>query len=103
GGGTAGNDRAPGALVFALHPHQTAYVVPAARTVPLPPDLPPEQGVFLANLETAVNVTLDAAPRLGETVLLSGLGVVGLLVLQTLRRTGVAEIIAVDALPARRA
>ena len=47
------------------------------------------EGVFLANLETAVNVVLDAAPRLGETVLLSGLGVVGLLVLQVLRRTGI--------------
>ncbi len=101
--GTAVDDRAPGDLVFALHPHQSAYVLPAARTVPLPPELPPEHGVFLANLETAVNVALDAAPRLGETVLLSGLGVVGLLVLQTLRQTGVAEIIAVDALPRRRA
>jgi 2-desacetyl-2-hydroxyethyl bacteriochlorophyllide A dehydrogenase len=101
--GAAVRDRAAGDLVFALHPHQTAYVLPAARTVPLPRDLPPEHGVFLANLETAVNVALDAAPRLGETVLLSGLGVVGLLVLQTLRRAGAAEIIAVDALPRRRA
>lgn len=101
--GAAVRDRAPGDLVFALHPHQSAYVLPAARTVRLPADLPPERGVFLANLETAVNVALDAAPRLGETVLLSGLGVVGLLVLQALRRTGVAEIIGVDALPRRRA
>jgi 2-desacetyl-2-hydroxyethyl bacteriochlorophyllide A dehydrogenase len=93
----------PGDLVFALHPHQDAYVLPAERAVVLPPDTPPERGVFLANLETAVNVTLDAAPRLGETVLLSGLGVVGLLVLQALRRTGVARIIAVDVLEARRA
>ncbi len=92
-----------GDLVFALHPHQSAYVLPASRAVPLPPDLPPEQGVFLANLETAVNVVLDAAPRLGETVLLSGLGVVGLLVLQALRRTGAAQVIAVDALAHRRA
>jgi threonine dehydrogenase-like Zn-dependent dehydrogenase len=95
--GAAVHNRAPGDLVFALHPHQSAYVLPAARTVPLPPEVPPEHGVFLANLETAVNVALDAAPRLGETVLLSGLGVVGLLVLQTLRRTGVAEIIALAA------
>jgi 2-desacetyl-2-hydroxyethyl bacteriochlorophyllide A dehydrogenase len=101
--GAAVRERAPGDLVFALCPHQSAYVLPAASTVLLSPDLPPEHGVFLANLETAVNVTLDAAPRLGETVLLSGLGPVGLLVLQTLRRTGVAEIIAVDAIPRRRA
>jgi 2-desacetyl-2-hydroxyethyl bacteriochlorophyllide A dehydrogenase len=101
--GEAVRDRAPGDLVFALHPNQSAYVVPAARAVPLPAGVPPEHGVFLANLETAVNVALDAAPRLGETVLLSGLGIVGLLVLQALLRTGVAEVIAVDALPRRRA
>lgn len=94
---------AVGDFVFALHPHQTAYVLPADSVVPLPADLPPERGVLLANLETAVNVVLDAAPRLAETVLLSGLGVVGLLVLQVLRRAGVGQVIAVDALPRRRA
>src|SRR5581483_11805988 len=35
--GVAVRDRAPGDLVFALHPHQSAYVVPAERAVPLPP------------------------------------------------------------------
>ncbi len=101
--GAAVRALAPGALIFALHPHQDAYVLPAERAVLLPPGLPPEHGVFLANLETAVNVALDAAPRFGETVLLSGLGVVGLLVLQVLRRTGVHQVIAVDPLPTRRA
>src|SRR5215208_1612553 len=46
----------PGNLVFALHPHQDAYRLPAERAVVLPPDTPPERGIFLANLETAVNV-----------------------------------------------
>jgi 2-desacetyl-2-hydroxyethyl bacteriochlorophyllide A dehydrogenase len=101
--GAGVEDLAPGDLVFALHPHQSAYVLPASYVVRLPPDLPPEVGVFLANLETAVNVVLDATPRLGETVLLSGLGIVGLLVLQLLRRTGVEQVLAVDPLPARRA
>jgi 2-desacetyl-2-hydroxyethyl bacteriochlorophyllide A dehydrogenase len=101
--GAGVQDPAPGDLVFAHHPHQSAYVLPASHVVRLPPDLPAEAGVFLANLETAVNVVLDAAPRLGETVLLSGLGVVGLLVLQLLRRSGVEQVLAVDPLPARRA
>jgi 2-desacetyl-2-hydroxyethyl bacteriochlorophyllide A dehydrogenase len=101
--GAAVRDLAPGALVFALHPHQDAYVLPAERAVPLPAGVPADHGVFLANLETAVNVALDAAPRLGETVLLCGLGVVGLLVLQALLRTGVEQVIAVDPLPHRRA
>lgn len=56
-----------GDRVFALHPHQSEYVVPAASLVRLPVGLPPEAGVFAANVETALNVLLDAPPRLGET------------------------------------
>src|SRR5205085_942005 len=55
---------ARGQLVFALHPHQSRFVVPSTLAVPLPETLQPELGVFLANVETAVNVMLDAAPRL---------------------------------------
>jgi 2-desacetyl-2-hydroxyethyl bacteriochlorophyllide A dehydrogenase len=92
----------PGDLVFTLHPHQDEYVVPATMPVPLPPALPAELGVFLANVETAVNILLDAAPRLGERVLIFGQGVVGLLVTQLLRRAGVGLVVAVDVLPERR-
>jgi 2-desacetyl-2-hydroxyethyl bacteriochlorophyllide A dehydrogenase len=91
-----------GDLVFVHHPHQTEYVVPAEIPVRLPPRLDPTAGVFLANMETAVNVVLDAAPRLGERVLVFGQGVVGLLITQLLRRTGVSETSVIDPLPARR-
>ena len=59
-------------------------------------------GVFLANVETATNIVLDAAPRLGERVAVFGQGVVGLLITQLLRRTGVSQIIVVDPLAHRR-
>ena len=93
----------PGDLVFALHPHQTDYVVRERLTVQLDDEGDPETAVFLANLETAVTVTQDAHPRLGDRVVVFGLGVVGLLVLQLLRRAGVGRIVAVDPLPVRRA
>lgn len=92
-----------GDAVFCLHPHQNEYIVPESLATSLPPDLKPELGVFLANLETAVNVMLDAAPRLGERVLVFGLGVVGLLLVQLLRRAGAALVLCVDPLAARRA
>jgi threonine dehydrogenase-like Zn-dependent dehydrogenase len=57
--------------------------------------------VFLANLETAINVVLDAKPRLGEVVAVFGQGVVGLLVTQLLRRSG-ARVIAVEPSALRR-
>jgi 2-desacetyl-2-hydroxyethyl bacteriochlorophyllide A dehydrogenase len=91
-----------GDIVFVHHPHQTEYVVPEAMPVRLPTGLDPELGVFLANVETATNVLLDAAPRLAERVIVFGQGVVGLLITQLLRRTGVGHITVVDPIERRR-
>jgi 2-desacetyl-2-hydroxyethyl bacteriochlorophyllide A dehydrogenase len=91
-----------GQMVFVLHPHQTRFVVDSGFTVELPERLDPELGVFLANTETAVNILLDAAPRLGERVAVFGQGVVGLLVTQLLRRVGAGRVIAVDPIERRR-
>jgi 2-desacetyl-2-hydroxyethyl bacteriochlorophyllide A dehydrogenase len=91
-----------GDVVFVLHPHQTEYVVPESMPVLLPRGLSPELGVFVANMETAVNIVLDVAPRLGERVIVFGQGVVGLLITQLLRRTGASEIAVVDPIEARR-
>jgi 2-desacetyl-2-hydroxyethyl bacteriochlorophyllide A dehydrogenase len=90
-------------LVFVHHPHQTEYVVAADAPVRLPADLPPETGVFSANLETAVTVVLDARPRLGEAVLVVGQGVVGLLITMLLQRVGARPIMTVDLHERRRA
>lgn len=88
--------------VFVLHPHQTEYVVSASMPIRLPRGLAPELGVFVANLETAVNIVLDAAPRLGERVVVFGQGVVGLLITQLLKRTGISQLVAVDPVARRR-
>src|SRR5207253_2772917 len=93
---------AEGDAVFVHHPHQAAYVVPATAAVRLPSDLDPTLGVFLANLETATNVVLDAAPRLGERVAIFGQGAVGLLITQLTRRTGAGHVVAVDPIARRR-
>ena len=72
--GIAGRD------VFCLHPHQTAYVVPAAAVIPLPAGVPPGRAVLAANMETALNVVWDAAAMPGERVHVIGAGVVGCLI-----------------------
>lgn len=90
-----------GDLVFALHPHQDEYVLPASLVHRLPDGATAEQGVFLANLETAINVVLDAKPRLGERVAIFGQGVVGLLVTQLLDRAG-AYVVAIEPSGLRR-
>lgn len=92
----------PGDPVFVHHPHQSTYVVPEAMPVRLPDGLDPTLGVFLANVETAANVVIDAAPRLGERVAVFGQGVIGLLITQLLRRTGPGQIIVVEPVARRR-
>lgn len=93
---------APGDLVFALHPHQTIFNLPAASALRLPAEIDPLLGVFTANLETAVNIVHDTPLHFGETALVFGQGVVGLLVAQVLRLAGARRVIAVEPAPLRR-
>jgi 2-desacetyl-2-hydroxyethyl bacteriochlorophyllide A dehydrogenase len=88
--------------VFAHHPHQDVFVVPARMAVRLPDDLDPLLGVFSANLETALNIVHDTPVRLGETALIFGQGVVGLLVALLLKRAGAGPVLVVDPLEERR-
>jgi 2-desacetyl-2-hydroxyethyl bacteriochlorophyllide A dehydrogenase len=92
----------PNDLVFAHHPHQETFTVPAAMPVSLPDGTDPSAGVFFANLETALNVVHDTPLHLGETALVFGQGVVGLLVTQLLKRAGADRVLAVEPMEGRR-
>jgi len=91
-----------GDLVFTYTPHSSVSVVRWGDLVVLPSLADPRLGVFIANLNTALNGALDARPSLGDVVVVSGLGVIGLILVQLLRRAGVASIVAVDLLEQRR-
>ena len=91
-----------GDLVFVHHPHQEVFTVPAALPVPLPAGTGPAAGVFFANLETALNVVHDTPLRLGETALVFGQGVVGLLITQLLKRAGAHRVLVVEPVQRRR-
>ena len=91
----------PGDLVFVHHPHQDVFTVPADFPVRLPHDLDPLRAVFFANMETALNVVHDVHARLGETALVFGQGVVGLLVTRLLEMSGI-RVLAVEPLSIRR-
>lgn len=92
-----------GRLVFCLHPHQDRYVVPADAVTPLPDGVPPERAVIAANMETAVNGVWDAAPGVGDRVVVVGAGVVGMLVAWLVARVPATDVVLVDPNPSRRA
>jgi len=89
--------------VFCLFPHQTRYVVPADRVVPLPAGLPAARAVLAANMETAVNALWDAAPAVGDRISVIGAGVVGCLVAALCARLPGVEVELIDIDPARAA
>jgi threonine dehydrogenase-like Zn-dependent dehydrogenase len=91
-----------GRRVFAFFPHQDRFDVADEDVVALPDDLPWEDAVFLASMETAVNACQDANPVPGETVLVAGQGVIGLLVCEVLRRSHHGPVITLDRHPMRR-
>jgi 2-desacetyl-2-hydroxyethyl bacteriochlorophyllide A dehydrogenase len=68
-----------GRLIFAFQPHATHFVADPSMLLLVPEGISPEAACFLPNMETAVNLVQDAAPILGEQVLVLGQGVIGLL------------------------
>jgi threonine dehydrogenase-like Zn-dependent dehydrogenase len=91
-----------GKTVFAFQPHASHFSCTPDQLIPVPDDISPEAAIFLANMETAVNLLMDAKPLLGERVLVLGQGVVGLLVTGLLAQFPLAQVCAVDAIAARR-
>jgi hypothetical protein len=92
-----------GRAVFALHPHQTLFDLPAEAVVPLPPDLPARRAVLAANMETALNATWDAAPLPAGRIAVVGAGVVGALTGFLCAQTAGTEVTLVDVEPSRAA
>ena len=91
-----------GRLVFAFQPHASHFVASAASLKPLPDDIEPEAGVFLPNMETAVNLVQDGSPGLGERVVVLGQGIVGLLLSSLLAQFPLQRLWALDGIAARR-
>ncbi len=90
-----------GRTVFCLHPHQTAYVVPAAAVTVVPADVPAGRAVLAGLVETAVNALWDAGPLLGDRVAVVGAGTLGCCVARLLARIPGVTVTLVDVDSAR--
>ncbi len=91
-----------GQRVYGTWGHRTEHVVTAdyARSRILAPHVDPILGIFSQIGAIALNGILDAEIRLGETVAVFGLGVVGQLVAQLARLSG-ARVVVVDLIESR--
>jgi 2-desacetyl-2-hydroxyethyl bacteriochlorophyllide A dehydrogenase len=97
-----GPEAVRGRNVFALHPHQERFVLPAGMLTVLPDDLPPRRATLAANMETALNAVWDSGLVPGDRVAVVGAGVVGLLVANLAARTAGCDVTVVDPAVARQ-
>lgn len=91
-----------GRLVFSFQPHTSCFLAAPQDLIALPADIAPENAVFLANMETAVNLVMDGAPLIGERVAVFGQGIVGLLTAALLAQFPLSSLVALDRYPLRR-
>ena len=89
-------------LVFAFHPHESAFVEDPNTLQLLPESVSADDAVFLPNMETAVNLVMDGRPVVGENVLVIGQGIVGLLTTAILSQFPLAKLITIDPFALRR-
>lgn len=100
----AGADAArlrPGMRVYAWAPVADRHVLPAAAVHPLG-RLAPEQALCIDPASFALGGVIDGAVRAGETVLVTGLGAIGLFAIQYCVAAG-ATVIAASRFARRRA
>ncbi|WP_228488933.1 zinc-dependent alcohol dehydrogenase [Raineyella fluvialis] len=92
-----------GATVYGIWGHRTEAVVAVdhVRRRIMPAGLDPLLGIFSRMGSIALNGVHDARIRIGETVVVFGLGVLGLIVVQLAKASG-ATVIGVDGVAARR-
>jgi 2-desacetyl-2-hydroxyethyl bacteriochlorophyllide A dehydrogenase len=90
-----------GRVVFALHPHQTRFVVPVDAVHIVPDGVPAERAVLAANVETAINGLWDARPHIGDRIVVVGAGTIGCLVAWLAARMPGADVELVDTNPRR--
>ncbi len=106
--GTAVDHLRLGDLVHLLSPHRQTHTFDPknapyrGRLHALPPELSPDQAIFIALAGVALQAVHDAQIKLGDRVAIFGLGAIGLLAVQLARLDGAAWIDAIDPIAMRR-
>jgi threonine dehydrogenase-like Zn-dependent dehydrogenase len=100
---TQGPPELLGREVFALHPHQDIFAVPAEAALPLPEGVPARRAILAANMETALNAVWDGEAGPCDRTLVVGAGAVGLLIANILGRMPGLELFVCDVNAGRRA
>ncbi len=97
----AGPPERLGQRVFCLYPHQSRFTLPEGAAIPVPEEVPTRRAVLAAQIETALNATWDAAPRIGDRIAVVGAGAIGCLTAWLCARLPGTQVTLIDPNPAR--
>jgi 2-desacetyl-2-hydroxyethyl bacteriochlorophyllide A dehydrogenase len=100
--GSRADSKLAGRLFFSFQPHTTHFVTRSDTIFLIPESVSPESACFFPNTETAVNLVQDAAPILGERVLVLGQGIIGLLTTALLHEFPLESLVTADYYELRR-
>lgn len=89
--------------VFSLFPHQSGFVAPVDALVPVPEAVPARRAALAGAVETAVNVLWDAAPAVGDRVVVVGAGMIGCAVARLAAGIPGSDVVVVDVDASKRA
>ncbi len=92
-----------GDRIHSRTPHQQYYVLPAAEAYRLPDTIGDEEATWVRLAGTTQLAARRAELKLGESVAVIGLGMLGQLVVQYMSLAGARRIIAIDTAPSRLA
>jgi len=90
-----------GETVVCSAPHQSEAIKSEDDVVILPDGIDPEYAVTFTNLITAYNGIADTHILLGETVVVSGLGMLGQMVVQMAKMNGASKVYGIDVIDRR--
>jgi 2-desacetyl-2-hydroxyethyl bacteriochlorophyllide A dehydrogenase len=91
-----------GAKVFAFSPHASHFISKVSELIMLPDDISEEAGIFIANMETAVNLKKDGEIKPIDAVAILGLGVVGQLLAIVIDPVKKKSLCLLDGIESRR-
>lgn len=92
---------AEGRIVFSLRPHQSRFTAAVDTLTVVPDGIPARRAVLAGAVETAVNVLWDAAPLVGDRVVVVGAGVIGCAIARVARGIPGLDITLVDVDPSK--
>lgn len=88
--------------VFSFQPHVSRFLASTESLIPLPAEVESLDAVMIPTVETAVNLLMDGRPMIGETAVVFGQGVVGLVTTALLAQYPLENIFTSDLSASRR-